>query len=95
MKQAMSRAMRQGAEGVRVRVSGRLGGAEIARNRGLQRGESSSPYPDRADIDYGFLRKLTPRTAELALRCGFTRAMCFLRRLPLKEAGKNVTTKED
>ena len=53
MKQALSRSMRQGAEGVRVRVSGRLGGAEIARTEGYSEGKVPL-HTLRADIDYGF-----------------------------------------
>jgi small subunit ribosomal protein S3 len=51
MKQAISRVMRAGARGVKVYVSGRLNGAEIARREVL--GEGSIPlHTLRADIDY-------------------------------------------
>jgi small subunit ribosomal protein S3 len=53
MKQALSRAIKQGAEGMRVRVSGRLGGAEIARTEGYSEGKVPL-HTLRADIDYGF-----------------------------------------
>ena len=53
MKQAMGRAMRFGASGIKVSVSGRLGGAEIARTEHYH--EGTSPLQTiRADIDYGF-----------------------------------------
>ena len=53
MKQAISRAMRLGAKGVKAMVSGRLDGAEIARTE--QYHEGSIPLQTlRADIDYGF-----------------------------------------
>ncbi|MDI3538457.1 MAG: small subunit ribosomal protein [Bacillota bacterium] len=53
MKQAMARAMRAGAKGIRVAVSGRLGGAEIARTEGYR--EGTVPLQTlRADIEYGF-----------------------------------------
>ena len=53
MKQAISRTMRLGAKGIKIMVSGRLGGAEIARNE--QYHEGTSPLQTiRADIDYGF-----------------------------------------
>ncbi len=53
MKQAISKAMRQGAKGVKVRVSGRLNGAEIARAEHYN--EGTIPLQTlRADIDYGF-----------------------------------------
>lgn len=52
MKQAMSRAMKAGAKGVKTKVSGRLDGAEIARNESYH--EGSIPLQTlRADIDYG------------------------------------------
>ncbi len=52
MKQAITRAMRMGARGVRVIVSGRIGGAEIARKE--RDNEGTVPlHTLRADIDYG------------------------------------------
>ena len=53
MKQAIGRAMRMGVKGVKIMVSGRLDGAEIARCE--QYHEGSIPLQTlRADIDYGF-----------------------------------------
>jgi len=53
MKQAMSRTMRAGAKGIKTQVSGRLGGAEIARSEHYS--EGTIPLQTlRADIDYGF-----------------------------------------
>ncbi len=53
MKQAMGRTMKQGALGIKVMVSGRLGGAEIARTEHYH--EGTIPLQTlRADIDYGF-----------------------------------------
>ena len=53
MKQAMSRAMKLGAKGIKTQVSGRLGGAEIARTEHYH--EGTIPLQTlRADIDYGF-----------------------------------------
>ena len=52
MKQAISRAMRLGVKGIKIMVSGRLDGAEIARSE--QYHEGSIPLQTlRADIDYG------------------------------------------
>ena len=52
MKQSMSRVMRSGAKGVKIMVSGRLDGAEIARSENYH--EGSIPLQTvRADIDYG------------------------------------------
>lgn len=53
MKQAMSKAMKAGAKGIKTSVSGRLGGAEIARTEHYH--EGTIPLQTlRADIDYGF-----------------------------------------
>jgi small subunit ribosomal protein S3 len=53
MKQSIGRAMRLGAKGIKTRVSGRLGGAEIARDETYN--EGTIPLQTiRADIDYGF-----------------------------------------
>ena len=53
MKQAIGRAMRLGARGIKIRVGGRLGGAEIARAESYH--EGTIPLQTiRADIDYGF-----------------------------------------
>ena len=53
MKQSIGRAMRLGARGIKVSVSGRLGGADIARTE--QYHEGTIPLQTlRADIDYGF-----------------------------------------
>jgi small subunit ribosomal protein S3 len=53
MKQAIGRTLRSGAEGVRTLVSGRLGGADIARSEGYSEG-TVPLHTLRADIDYGF-----------------------------------------
>jgi len=53
MKQAMMRTMKAGAKGIKTQVSGRLGGAEIARVEHYH--EGTIPLQTlRADIDYGF-----------------------------------------
>jgi small subunit ribosomal protein S3 len=53
MKQAMGRAMKMGAKGIKTMVAGRLGGAEIARSEHYHDG--TIPLQTlRADIDYGF-----------------------------------------
>ena len=52
MKQAVSRTMRMGAKGIKVTVSGRLGGSEIARSESYREG-SIPLHTLRADIDYG------------------------------------------
>ncbi len=53
MKQTMQRAMKAGAKGIKTQVSGRVGGAEIARTEHYH--EGTIPLQTlRADIDYGF-----------------------------------------
>jgi small subunit ribosomal protein S3 len=51
MKQAMAAALRVGAEGIKVQVSGRLGGAEMARTEHYKEGRTPL-HTLRADIDY-------------------------------------------
>ncbi len=53
MKRALTSAMRSGAKGVKLQVSGRLGGAEMARTEGYSDGRVPL-HTLRADIDYGF-----------------------------------------
>ena len=52
MKQAIQRTMRAGGKGIKTMVSGRLGGAEIARSEGYSEG-TVPLHTLRADIDYG------------------------------------------
>ncbi len=52
MKQAIQRTLRAGAKGIKTSVSGRLGGAEIARTEGYSEG-TVPLHTLRADIDYG------------------------------------------
>ena len=60
MKQAMQRAMENGAKGVKLQVSGRLGGAEMARCEKTM--EGSIPLSTiRAKVDYGFTEASTPQ----------------------------------
>ena len=58
MKQSIQRAMRAGAKGMKAKVSGRLGGADIARSEHYH--EGSIPLQTlRANIDYGFAEAKT------------------------------------
>jgi small subunit ribosomal protein S3 len=58
MKRTMQSTMRLGAKGVRINVSGRLGGAEIARMEWYREGRVPL-HTLRADIDYGFAEAKT------------------------------------
>lgn len=53
MQQAVERAVRMGAQGVRVKVSGRLAGAEIARSEGIGPVGRVPLHTLRADVEYG------------------------------------------
>ena len=58
LKQAMGRSMKAGAKGIKTQVSGRLGGAEIARTEHYH--EGTIPLQTiRANIDYGFAEAAT------------------------------------
>ncbi len=58
MKRAVTNTMRLGAEGIRINVSGRLNGAEIARREWYREGRVPL-HTLRADIDYGFAEAAT------------------------------------
>jgi small subunit ribosomal protein S3 len=58
MRRAVTNTMRIGAEGIKVRVSGRLNGAEIARSEWYREGRVPL-HTFRADIDYGLAEART------------------------------------
>lgn len=58
MKRAMTQAMRQGAEGIRIEVSGRLNGADMSRREWMSDGRVPRNTL-RASIDYGFAEAAT------------------------------------
>jgi small subunit ribosomal protein S3 len=58
IKMAIASSLRMGAEGIKVKVSGRLGGAEIARSEELKQGRTPL-HTYRMDIDYASLFALT------------------------------------
>ena len=67
MKRALTSAMRSGAKGVKVQISGRLGGAEMARTEGYSDGRVPL-HTMRADIDYGFVEAKTG-TGRIGVKC--------------------------
>ena len=67
MKRALTSAMRSGAKGVKVQISGRLGGAEMARTEGYSDGRVPL-HTLRADIDYGFAEARTG-TGRIGVKC--------------------------
>jgi small subunit ribosomal protein S3 len=58
MKRAVSQAIRQGAQGIRINVAGRLGGSDMARREWVTEGRIPRNTL-RADIDFGFSEALT------------------------------------
>ncbi len=67
MKRALTSAMRSGAQGVRVQVSGRLGGGDMARTQRYSDGRVPL-HTLRADIDYGFTEAKTT-TGRIGVKC--------------------------
>lgn len=58
IKRAIGQAMRQGAQGIKIQVSGRLSGSDMARREWMSEGRIPRQTL-RADIDYGFTEALT------------------------------------
>lgn len=58
LKQSISNAMKNGAQGVKIKISGRLGGAEMARTMEMKEGRVPLQTL-RADLDYGFAEAFT------------------------------------
>ncbi len=58
LKNAVSKAMQNGAQGIKIKISGRLGGAEIARSEWMKEGRVPL-HTLRSDIDYGVQRAET------------------------------------
>ena len=89
MKQAIGRAMKLGAKGIKTCVSGRLGGAEIARTEHYH--EGTIPLQTlRADIDYGFAEANTTYGkigVKVWIYAG--EVLQAVKRQPRKEGGKN------
>ena len=89
MKQCIGRTMKLGAQGIKVQVSGRLGGAEIARIEHYH--EGTIPLQTlRADIDYGFAEANTTYGkigVKVWIYAG--EVLQAVKRQPRKEGGKN------
>jgi small subunit ribosomal protein S3 len=83
MKKAMATAIKMGVRGIKVRVSGRLGGAEIARTEGYSEG-SIPLHTLRADIDFG--------TAEARTTYGVIGIKTWIYKgdVPLRKPGKGA-----
>jgi small subunit ribosomal protein S3 len=86
LKQAIQRSMRAGAKGIKTAVSGRLGGAEIARSEGYSEG-TVPLHTLRADIDYG--------TAEAATTYGRIGVKVWIYRGEVLPPAKKKPTPEE
>ncbi len=84
MKQSEQRAMRLGAQGIKIAVSGRLGGAEIARSEWSPEGKVPL-HTLRADIDYGFAEAQTTY-GKIGVKCWIYKGEV----LPAKKVTKEV-----
>jgi small subunit ribosomal protein S3 len=58
MRMAIQNSMRAGVQGIKIKISGRLGGAEMSRSLEMKEGRIPL-HTFRADIDYGFAESLT------------------------------------
>jgi small subunit ribosomal protein S3 len=83
MRRAVTNTMRIGAEGIKVRVSGRLNGAEIARSEWYREGRVPL-HTFRADIDYGL--------AEARTTYGVIGVKVWIFRGEVREAAASETT---
>jgi hypothetical protein len=84
--------MRLGALGIKINVSGRLNGAEIARSEWYREGRVPL-HTLRADIDYGTAKR-RPRTASSVSRSGSSRAKFSSRMLYEIEGVDEATARE-
>ncbi len=87
MKQAIGRTMRTGAKGIKIMISGRLNGAEIARSETYH--EGTIPLQTlRADIDYGFTEANTTY-GKLGVKVWIYKGeiLADVKRTPKKEGG--------
>ena len=75
---AIASAMRMGAEGIKIQVSGRLNGAEMARSEMYKDGRTPL-HTFRADIDYAIVESHT--YGVLGVRFGYVKASCMVKRL--------------
>ena len=85
-KMAIQRALKAGAKGIKTQISGRLGGAEIARSEGYIEG-SVPLHTLRADIDYA--------TAEAATTYGKLGVKVWINKGEVLAAKQTVAKKED
>ena len=85
MKRAVTSTMRLGAQGIKINVGGRLGGAEIARTEWYREGRVPL-HTLRADIDYGFAEAHTP-SGVIGIKVWIFKGEVFDRGAEAAEAG--------
>src|SRR4028119_729314 len=89
MKRALTSAMRSGAKGCKVQVSGRLGGAEMARTENYSDGRVPL-HTMRADIDYGFYEARTT-FGRIGVKCWINKGEI----MPEGYAGQDLTSLDE
>jgi small subunit ribosomal protein S3 len=89
MKRAVTNTMRLGAQGIKISVAGRLGGAEIARTEWYREGRVPL-HTLRADIDYGFAEAHTP-SGVIGVKVWIFRGEVFDEAAEAVEAGAEKT----
>jgi small subunit ribosomal protein S3 len=88
MKQAVTRSRRMGAEGIRIAVAGRLGGAEMARREWNSEGKVPL-HTLRADIDYGFAEANTTY-GKIGVKVWIYRGEVLTEKIPQRVAAETV-----
>src|SRR5258707_5132031 len=89
MKRALTSAMRSGAKGCKIQVSGRLGGAEMARTESYSDGRVPL-HTLRADIDYGFYQARTT-FGRIDLKCWINNGQI----MPQGFSGQDLTSLDE
>jgi len=89
MKRALTSAMRSGAKGCKIQVSGRLGGAEMARTESYSDGRVPL-HTLRADIDYGFYEARTT-FGRIGVKCWINKGEI----MPAGYAGQDLTSLDE
>ena len=89
MKQTASRALKMKAEGIKIMIAGRIGGAEIARTEWHMEGRLPL-HTLRADIDYGFAEANTTY-GKIGIKVWIFKGKIYRQLLLLKLLGKNLT----
>jgi small subunit ribosomal protein S3 len=92
VKMAIAATMRMGAEGIKVQISGRLNGAEMARSEMYKEGRTPL-HTLRADIDYALCEALT-KTGLLGVKVWICRGEVYGKRDLSPHVGKNIQDKK-